>query len=249
MSKGISKYYFNNPQIWDELCKERINKESDFLIHIFDRYKVHHILDVGSGSGAHLKSLTRHGFSGVGVDLNENMIRYSKQKYPDIPFELANMRDLPYNNEFDALMCLCTTFCYNIENKDAVSALRSFYRSLKKDGVLIIETFNPIAFIEKIKYEKKLIEREDYIKFGLVSHVEHSINELSQTMTERRSFYRSSDNENVSEDITEFRLFFPQELNYLLETNGFKMVECYGSYDESHKCLDKFRLITVSVKM
>lgn len=247
-SKGqVEKYYFDNPEIWEELNKDRFNREAVFLEKVFKKYgKVKNVLDVGCGTGSHLNKLFQLGFTGVGIDLNKNMIKFAKEKYPHLKFEVKDMRKLNHSNQFDAIICLCTTFCYNISNKDVVAALKSFYKALKRGGILIIETFNPIAFLSKIKFKK--IEIEKYSKLNLKFIMEREIDERNQWLVERRTVYRLKDDKKLKSDFTKFRLFFPQEMKYFLETNGFKFQDFYGDYDIKYKKLDKFRLITVSKK-
>lgn len=245
----IHKYYFDNPEVWEEINSDRFNREPVFLEKIFKKFgNVKNILDVGSGTGSHLNKLSEIGFTGLGVDLNKNMVKYAKIKYPHLRFEVKDMRRLNYSNKFDAIICLCTTFCYNTTNKDVVTTLKSFRKALKKDGILIIETFNPISFLEKKKFERTIEELENYKKFGLKSVTEHWIDERKQQMTEKRSVYRLKDNKILESNLTTFRLFFPQEMRYFLETNGFKFLDFYGGYDTKDKSLDKFRLITIAKK-
>jgi len=247
--KQVSKYYFDNPEVWEEISKSRFEKESRFLEKLFKKYgKVKTILDVGCGTGSHLNKLSKMGFEGTGIDLNKNMIRYAKKKHPHLKFEVKDMSKLNYQNKFDAIICLCTTFCYNLTNEDIDRSLRSFYGALKKGGILIIDVFNPLVFIEKRRFIRTIEEKDKYRKFALKSVNEHWINEARQTMTERRTVYRLKDNKKLKSDLTEYRLFFPQEMKYFLKANGFKFLNFYGDYNVKHKKLNKFRLITISKK-
>ncbi|MDV3769043.1 hypothetical protein CMU26_05750 [Elizabethkingia anophelis] len=246
----IEKYYFDNPKIWEKLNTSRFSKESIFLQKIFERHNImkKKILDIGCGTGSHLNILTNLGFSGTGIDLNTNMIEYAKKKYPHLNFQIKNMKNIDYINEFDAIICLCTTFCYNTTNEDVVTTLKAFNKALKKGGLLIIETFNPITFLGKKKFINKIDESDDYKKFNLKCFVEHEIDEVKQQMIEKRSFFNSK-NVEVKTDITKFRLFFPQEMRYFLETNNFILDNFYGDYNIKNIKLDTFRMITVAKKL
>ena len=244
-----NKYYFDNPEIWEEISKGRFKREPPFLQQIFKRHgTVKHILDVGCGTGSHLNTLTEMGFTGLGIDLNEYMIAFAKEKYPYLHFEVQDMKQLSYTNQFDAIICLCTTFCYNTTNEEVVAALQSFYKALKKDGILIIETFNPIVFLEKVKFESTIEKAKNYEKFGLRSVSKQWVDETEQQLIERRTVYKLEDKQEVKSDLTTYRLFFPQEMRYFLASNGFKFQDFYGNYDLEDKQVDKFRLITVSKK-
>ncbi len=49
--------------------------------------------------------------------------------------------------------------------------------------------------------------------------------------------------------VTEFRLFFPQELRYFLETGAFRFLRFYGDFDVERTSLDGTRLIAVAQKL
>ena len=49
----------------------------------------------------------------------------------------------------------------------------------------------------------------------------HDIDEARQIQIATQSVFRIDDRQLVQSDVTEFRLFFPQELRYFLETNAF----------------------------
>lgn len=244
-----NKYYFNHPEIYEAVNKSRVVKEAKFLTQTFSKYgNVTTVLDAGCGSGNHLNEFAKLGFTGIGIDLNKNMVKYARHKYPDLQFQIADMRSLPFSNQFDAIICLCTTFSYNITISDIEAALKSFSKALKKNGILIIETFNPIAFIEKRKFKNTITELGAYKAMGLRSTVKMKVDERNQLLIENRSIFDLSTDKLIKKDLTKYRMFFPQEMKYLLQQQGFKFLELYGGYDMSHKELNEFRLITVAKK-
>lgn len=241
------KYYFDRPEIWEEVNQGRFEREPKFLLDIFKKYgEVKEILDVGCGTGSHLAKLEEFGLTGIGIDLNEKMIEFAKQKYPSLKFDVKDMRELDYSNQFDAVLCLCTTFSYNTTNDEVVASLRGFSKALRKGGIIVIDLLNTMGFIQKIKFENKI--EASYEKFGLRSETEHRIDENRQILIEKRSIFSARDNKQVKSDTTDFRLFFPQEFKLFLETSGFEFLEFYGSYDIGHTILDKSRMIVVAKK-
>jgi SAM-dependent methyltransferase len=195
-----------------------------------------------------LRALQRLGFSGTGIDLNENMLAYARARSEDIDFERRDMRSLGYEAQFDAAFSLCTTFSYNTTNEEIAAALNSIYKSLRKKGVLVIETFNPISFIDKLEFLRHIEQREIYEGHGVFTTIDHEIDERNQHLIETRSIYDAKTGEERQSDVTRFRLFFPQEMRYFLETNGFDFKGFYGSYDKDDQDLGKFRLITISTR-
>lgn len=241
------KYMFNHPETWDEMNQSRFEREPKFLAQIFQKYgNVKDVLDVGCGSGSHLARLGKFGMTGMGVDLNPKMIAFARSKYPKLSFELKDMRSLTFRNRFDAVICLCTTFTYNTTNEDVVSALRGFHRALRRGGLLVIDLFNPISFIEKREFKEKM--ELSYSEVGLRSELEHQIDERAQLLIAKQTTIRLEENKKIDVNKTAYRLFFPQEMKYFLETTGFELLDFYGSFDLGDKQLGGPRMIVVAKK-
>lgn len=248
----INIFYFDRPELYEAVqgSKSRYKEESRFLTDIFQRKGgIDKVLDVGCGTGLHLDCLRKEGIEGVGIDLNQNMVQYARENYLGINFEVADMRQLKYKNEFDALFSLCTTFCWNRTNEEIVEALQSFHRSVRMGGLAIIETFNPIVFISDKQFKKSVIKKEPYNKFGFYCTLDHRVDNKEQRMYEKRTIRNIEDDSIVQEDNLEYRLFFPQEMRYFLETNGFEVLSQHSSFNVRDVSLDKFRLISVAQKV
>jgi SAM-dependent methyltransferase len=242
-----NKYYFDHPEIWEEMNQERFESEPKLIFDLLQKYgNVKILLDVGCGTGAHFAKLHELGINGVGIDLNKKMVDFATKKYPTLKFAAKDMRKLDYINKFDAVICLYGTFSYNMTNEDVVATLRGFFRALKKGGILVIDLLNAIGFIPKQKFKREIEVK--YANFNLQSVTKHSVNENEQTITEDRTFFSISDNKEVARDISDSRLFFPQEVRYFLETNGFEFLGAYGDYGMKHKPLDESRMIIVAKK-
>lgn len=72
------------------------------------------VLDVPCGSGRHSLELARRGHRVTGVDLSAEAIRHARRAAVGLDIELvhADMREIPRDNEFDAVVCLGNSFGY-----------------------------------------------------------------------------------------------------------------------------------------
>lgn len=61
------------------------------------------ILDVGCGTGHLTSQIAESGAEVVGIDSSEDMVRLASENYPNIRFEVADARSLPFDGEFDAV--------------------------------------------------------------------------------------------------------------------------------------------------
>jgi SAM-dependent methyltransferase len=247
MSRPVDKYLFDHPEIWEQNNQARFDRETPFLAEVFRRYgSVERVLDVGCGTGGHLDRLSQFGLIGTGVDLNERMLDYARTARPHLRFHVSDMRALPYDDEFEAVVCLCTTFSYNTTNEDVVTALGCFHRALRSGGLVVIDVFNPIRFIKTRGYLEEI--EQVWESFNLRHVTAHDIDEVRQLQIATQSVFRIDDGRLLQSDVTEYRLFFPQELRYLLETSAFQFLRFYGDFDIERTSLDGTRLIAVAQK-
>jgi SAM-dependent methyltransferase len=69
------------------------------------------VLDVGCGPGRHALALARRGMDVVGVDHSPDFVRLAREaaEAEDVPatFVELDVRELAYDGEFDATICLC----------------------------------------------------------------------------------------------------------------------------------------------
>src|SRR5258708_34929961 len=191
----VQKFYFNKPKLWESLRLPSVDKEIKFLSKILRQTPNKVVLDVGCGSGVHCQMLQQKGYESWGVDLNSHMIDYARKHYPSCQFLTLDMGKLATSNlkkgYFGAILCLCTTFAYNIKNEEIEAVLRSFQLFLKDQGLLIIELFNPISFFQKLKLENSFfLESQDaYKKRGYRVEVKHAVWELGQIVEETKDFF------------------------------------------------------------
>lgn len=243
----MDKYLFEHPEIWERTNGERFDREPRFLAELFARHgPVERVLDVGCGTGGHLDHLSRLGYSVAGVDLNERMVDHARRLRPHLRIVVADMRELPFVDEFDAVTCLCTTFAYNTTNEDVVRALDCFWRALRPGGLVVIDVFNPIRLIESRGY----LEQKEQVweEFGLRYVTAHAIDERRQLQIATQTVFRLDGGESLRRDVTEYRLFFPQELRHFLETSGFTLVDLLGGFDLGARDLDGSRLVAIARK-
>jgi len=106
------------------------------------------ILDVGCGTGRHAISLATKGYRNItAIDLSLSMIKAAKEvakrKNVQVDFRVCDARELPFMNEFDAVLCLCEGAFGLLENDDEnYKVLKAVHRSLRKHGVFILTTLN-----------------------------------------------------------------------------------------------------------
>jgi ubiquinone/menaquinone biosynthesis C-methylase UbiE len=98
------------------------------------------VLDVGSGAGIPTaRFLVKKGFKVTGVDISTSMIELARKNIPEGKFIKMDINHLDFpENSFDGLISVYTLF--HIPRKNHAKIFQNFYRILKKDGILMINT-------------------------------------------------------------------------------------------------------------
>ncbi len=93
------------------------------------------ILDLGCGTGHLTAQIAESGVEVVGIDASEDMVRVASENYPDIRFEVADARSLPFENEFDAVFS--NAVLHWVRPPEAV--VESVWRTLRPGGRFVAE--------------------------------------------------------------------------------------------------------------
>lgn len=104
------------------------------------------ILDLGCGGGDQLKVFAQRGYDVVGIDMVPSLIDYAKNQFKenmlDGQFICKDMRDINYQEEFDACIFLSGTFGF-FSDKENIKLLRKVNSALKPNGRLFIDYISP----------------------------------------------------------------------------------------------------------
>jgi ubiquinone/menaquinone biosynthesis C-methylase UbiE len=108
------------------------------IIRRFERKPSGTLLDVGCGTGEHLKHLSKH-FTCTGLDISREMIRKARKKVPNARFKVGDMIDFKLRRRFDVITCLFSSIGYVQNFRNLVRTLRNFHNHLADDGMVLVE--------------------------------------------------------------------------------------------------------------
>lgn len=95
------------------------------------------VSDIGTGSGRMAGYLAEQGLEMCGVDLSPEMVRVARRDYPAIPFEVADLRALPYGDgELAGAVCWYSLMYLHPEERAA--AFAELARVVKPGGPVAI---------------------------------------------------------------------------------------------------------------
>ena len=225
MIKDKSTWYaswFDTP-FYHILYKDRDHEEAETFMHNLTNYlnipEGGKILDLACGKGRHAVYLNSIGYDVTGVDLSENSIKFAKQfENETLHFAVHDMCK-PFNDRFDAVFNLFTSFGYFENEKDNLNTIKAIKADLNVVGFGVIDFMNSDYVINNlVPEETKTVEG---IEFNLKRFVRdgYIIKEIS--------FLHEGDDYKYEERVRAFTL---ADFEDLFEKAGVYLLDIFGDY-------------------
>ena len=226
------------------LTREKTAQEIQDIQLLLNLPQGSRILDLCCGYGRHAIPLAQQGYRVTGLDLSEKLLHIAQTNAAEQGVQVrwihGDMQSLPFEEEFDAVINLFTSFGYLSNDEDNAQVLSQIYHALKPKGKFLLETvhqprvlrvFSPHSIT---RYEDGLLVLEEkHI------HVHGMRNEVHITLIfpdGRRSEYDES-----------IRLYTLPELDHMLATAGLQVLASHGGLNRSPLSMDS-RLVVISQK-
>jgi len=208
-------------------------KEVEFLKILFNKYNIKTILDVGCGTGTHMKLLESSGFVCDGIDLNQEMLDVAKNKAKG-NLTCADMTNFNLGKKYDAIICMFASFNHLINLDSAKRAISCFRNNLNKGGIILIDLHNP----------SKSGKKQDNFN-GVTRTMEWEFNPITKIEESKVIFNINGDN---IEDSHIMRIYSINEMLDLLKNEGFSNSRVYENYTlnsatPNSKNLDVFAIL------
>jgi len=129
-----------------QISRKGTNEQVRYIIKLLGLKKRMTFLDCPCGIGRISIPLAQKGIKVTGVDLTESYLdelqRETKRRKLRIPILHADMRRIPYKNQFDTAGNLWTSFGFFEQESQNVLAIRKMYQALKPGGKFLLHVIN-----------------------------------------------------------------------------------------------------------
>ncbi|OED71406.1 SAM-dependent methyltransferase [Vibrio splendidus ZS-139] len=92
-------------------------------------------LDLGCGTGPHVRHFIDYGYQSSGLDLNKPMLDIAQVRCPEAKFSVQNMSNFEVSEPLDLITCFLYSIHYNDGIENLKACLASVHRALKPGGV------------------------------------------------------------------------------------------------------------------
>ncbi len=200
------------------------------------------ILDLACGPGRFALPLARRGFRVVGLDLSSVYLKQGRAQAEEqglsVEFIQGDMRAIPFEEEFDAVVNLFTSFGYFEREEDHLKVLQEVRKSLKPGGRFLLEMANRDGTVRRF-------QAHDWHEFPdfLALEERRFIPERDRIETRWVKIYPDG---RRKEYLSSLRLFTLRELTELCSRAGLKVLGHYGNLQGEPWGLDGNRWVIVA---
>lgn len=202
------------------------------------------VLDLGCGRGAQTIELARRGYRVLGMDADERPLAHgraaAREEKVYVHFTKNDPRQIPYRGEFDAVLCLCSSFGRLASERDDQRALESVLKSLKPGARLLMDQLNkewlmrhfePNAWTQGEGKGEVLLEEVSFnFETGRLDSLRTIVGKDGSRTPVR----------------TSMRVYTLTELKDLLVRAGLRYAGCFGGFDGSAYGMDSPRMIVMA---
>jgi SAM-dependent methyltransferase len=201
--------------------------EVDQLADVFTRCgPVSSVLDLGCGTGRHLRLLAEAGYEVAGVDRSPGMVAQARHRLAahNATITQANLLEVRLDREFDAAIMMFSVLGYLGTTGELLGALGAARRHLRQGGLLVLDVLDGGAvlsngprggFTAMTDGSQSLLRATT----GRV-HPEEQVYEMGVQLW-------LIDGDRLVEKDTEthsLRFFLPRELELILQVAGFELI-------------------------
>ena len=236
MKEDNEDYFYISGQHYDNMIRSRNMYESvPFYIKQAKKFGGP-ILELACGTGRIAIPIAKEEISIVGLDFSAKMLLQAKKNSEENNLEIewieADMTNFSLSRQFSLIIIPAAAMNWVLGNRSLENCLTCVKKHLQQNGRFIFNVFNPNLGILQRDPSKKYqsYEYPNPDGKGTVVVTQSNYYNKATQISHVTSYYNIKNKETIKK--LKLRMFFPQELDALLNYNGFKIDYKYGSFDE-----------------
>ena len=203
------------------------------------------VLDLCSGPGRYVIELSLRRLDVVGIDLNADYVELGRQLVEregvSAHLEVADMREIPYTNRFDAVINVGTSFGFFESEAEDQRVIEGISGALKVDGRLLLEMGNRDYLLKNFAAASSK-ENSD----GSITTVQRSFDYMKSRITTK--FQRRLNGELLETWSHSWRAYTLAEVVRLFAQAKLELISVFGGWQSEPYSVDSRRMVVISGK-
>lgn len=220
------------------------SREVSAVIRMLQLHEGQRVLDLACGFGRHSVILAQKGFNVTGYDLSSSFLKKAREIAESLLVGLdlkqGDMREIPYNEEFDAIINMFTAFGFFDRESEDLKVLEGIYRALRPGGQFLMDVINREYALSDLIHRRWTNENSSYLLEERFFDYFNSRLELTN-----RLIHSSGE---VKEANYSIRLYTLTEMLELFNKAGLVLTDVYGNFDGENYTARSPRMILVASK-
>ena len=231
---------YGNPRYYEIAFSFRdIGQEVDVFEECFHRHSripVRRVLELGCGPSPHVGELAGRGYEYVGLDINELMLDYAKERAKDLgaaaTFIRADMRHFSLRTPVDFVYVMLGSL-YAETTDDLLSHFAAVAQALNPGGLYLLDWCINFQWDGTPADEQSWTIEENRVIVDVKYMTESVIDRAAQTYREKLVMDVNDHGKTLRLGSTEVRrTIFPQEFLLLVEKSGdFEFIGWWNNWD------------------
>lgn len=214
----------------------------------------HGILDLGCGAGkvlALVGNKSGREIKKVGVDAHKAMIDYGVEQFGKaVELHVGDVKDFRYPHQFSLVLCIGTVLQYAYTNDDIRKMFKTIDQHLIPGGTVVLDIKNSATYIDGFKGLKVQLQ-EQTVDYGFFKGTKKPRCNFDLEKQLLQLYVDWEVDEPVQArftDFCQFRMIFPQELSFMVESCGFKVQYLGDGYSSKSASFEQDRIVLIATK-
>lgn len=207
--------------------------EADFVAGVVKQHRpdAASLLDIGCGTGRHLRALREIGFDVCGVDRSPEMIEIARNRHPGLPFHCARAEELRLEKSFDAVISLFHVLSYMESDFQVRGYFKAISRHLSQGSVALFDFWHGPGVLNLRPESRFQIYEDSALKIRRYSA--STLDESKNAVTVDYDILVTEGRKVVAEVAERHRLryFFQEDIEAFLNEAA---LQCLGLYRWGH---------------
>jgi len=204
------------------------------------------VLDLGCGTGSVTELLAKAGFDMIGIDNSEEMLEIAMEKKTeadlDILYLLQDMREFELYGTVKAVVSICDSMNYILEDEDLLEVFRLVHNYLDNDGIFIFD-MNTMYKYQEILADNTFAEDREQSSFIWENFYdeEEQINQYDLSI-----FVQEEDGRYCKYEETHLQRAYERRcVEELIKESGLELLHVYDAFTRELPAEDSQRIYFV----